>query len=169
LQAITNKVGAANVFYESEDPLNAAALAQKVDVAVVAVGEPAYVHTSTWGPGQLSIEDNQLDVIKSIHATGTPTIVVLLMGRPYVVPWCAENVSAMLAAYYPGTRGGEAIADVLFGDFNPKGKLPFQMPRSMEQVLKQKEDVPGDIENPLYPFGHGLSYQQAPAANQSRP
>ena len=82
----------------------------------------------------------------------------LLMGRPYVIPWCADNVSAIIAAYYPGTRGGEAIADVLFGDYNPTGKLPFQMPRSMEQVKNLREDVPFDIEEPLYPYGYGLSY-----------
>ena len=69
-----------------------------------------------------------------------------------------ENTEAILAAYYPGSQGGKAIAEVLFGDYNPHGKLPVQMPRSMSQVLSQRSDLPFDIENPLYDFGFGLSY-----------
>ncbi|MCP4897202.1 MAG: hypothetical protein GY906_09555 [bacterium] len=160
LQAIEEKVSdRSRVFHELEDADRAAELARKADIAVVAVGEPSYVHTSPWGPEKLTLPDDQLALIQAIHATGTPTVVVFLMGRPYVIPWCAENASAVLAAYYPGTRGGEAIADVLFGDFAPKGKLPFQMPRSYEQVLRQREDIPKDIQNPLYPYGFGLTYE----------
>ncbi len=158
LQAIKNKASdETEVLHELTDAQKAKELAWGADVAVVAVGEPQYIHTSPWGPEQLSLADEQLDLIKAIHETGTPTIVVLLMGRPYIIPWCAENVSGIIAAYYPGTRGGEAIADVLFGDHNPNGKLPFQMPRSMKQVKDQREDKPFDIEDPLYPYGHGMS------------
>jgi len=149
-----------NVVHVLADVKEAAKMAREVDVAVVAVGENAYVHTSPWGPEQLTLEENQLNLIKAIQATGTPTVVVLLMGRPYVIPWCAQNVSGILAAYHPGTRGGEAIADVLFGDFNPTGKLPFQMPRSMDQIRNQREDLPFDIEDPLYDFGYSLSYKE---------
>jgi len=160
LEAIKNKVSEeAQVSHELDDAAKAEELAKGADVAIVAVGEPEYGHTSPWGPGQLSLEDEQLNLIKAIHGTGTPTVVILFMGRPYIIPWCAENVSAILVAYYPGTRGGEAIADVLFGDHNPTGKLPFQMPRSMEQVEAQREDVPFDIEDPLYPYGYGISHK----------
>ena len=159
LEAIKNKVSEeAQVFHVLDDAARAEELAKDADMAIVAVGEPEYGHTSPWGPGQLSLEDKQLNLIKAIHATGTPTVVILFMGRPYIIPWCAENVSAILVAYYPGTRGGEAIADVLFGDHNPTGKLPFQMPRSMEQVKAQREDLPFDIEDPLYPYGYGISF-----------
>lgn len=157
LNAVKSRVsGDAQVSYGSA--AKAEELAEQADVAIVAVGEGSYIHTSPWGPGRLSLEDRQLDLIKAIHSTGTPTVVVLIMGRPYIIPWCAENVHAIVAAYHPGTRGGEAIADVLFGDHNPSGKLPFQMPRSMEQVEAQREDVPFDIEDPLYSYGYGLSY-----------
>ena len=159
LQAVKNKVsGKTEVSHELTNAQKAQRLAQRADVAIVAVGEPSYVHTSPWGPERLSLADEQLDLIKAIHETGTPTIVVLLMGRPYVILWCSENVSGIIAAYYPGTRGGEAIADVLFGHHSPGGKLPFQMPRSMKQVRDQREDKPFDIENPLYDYGHGMSY-----------
>lgn len=159
LEAIRSKISAAaQVFYEPNDPSKADETAKQAEVAIVAVGEASYVHTSPWGPEQLFLEEKQLNLIKAIQGTGIPSVVVLLMGRPYIIPWCAENVSAILAAYYPGTRGGEAVADILFGDYNPTGKLPFQMPRSMEQVINQREDTPFDIENPLYQFGHGLSY-----------
>lgn len=159
LEAIKSKVSEEiQVFHELDDAVVAKELAKQADVAIVAVGEPAYVHTSPWGPGQLALKDKQLSLIKTIHGTGTPTVVILFMGRPYIISWCAENVSAIIAAYYPGTRGGEAIADILFGDYNPTGKLPFQMPRSMDQVKNQREDVPFDIKNPLYPYGHGISY-----------
>jgi len=158
LQAVKNKASG-KVVHVLNDIAKAEKLAREVDVAVVAVGEPQYIHTSPWGPEKLTLADEQLNLLKAIHKTGTPTIVVLLMGRPYVIPWCAENVSGILAAYYPGTRGGEAIADVLFGDHNPGGKLPFQMPRSMKQVKDQREDTAFDMENPLYPYGYGISYR----------
>jgi len=159
LKAINSKVsGEAQVFHELDDATKAEELARQADVAIVAVGESEYVHTSPWGPGRLSLEDKQLNLIKAIHGTRTPTVVILFMGRPYIIPWCAENVSGIMVAYYPGTRGGEAIADILFGDYNPTGKLPFQMPRSMEQVKAQREDIPFDIENPLYPYEYGISY-----------
>ncbi|MGB4472284.1 MAG: glycoside hydrolase family 3 C-terminal domain-containing protein, partial [Limnochordia bacterium] len=69
------------------------------------------------------------------------------------------NTSAILVAYYPGNQGAVAIADVLFGGYNPQGKLPIQIPGNMEQVRAQKSDIPFDIADPLYDFGFGLSYE----------
>lgn len=157
--AITARVGAAaTVVYEAEDPVKAAALAKDSKVAVVVVGEPSYMHSPPWGADRLDLTDSQAEMLEAIDATGTPIVVVALLGRPYILTWCDENTEAILAAYYPGSQGGKAIAEVLFGDYNPHGKLPVQMPRSMSQVLSQRSDLPFDIENPLYDFGFGLSY-----------
>jgi hypothetical protein len=153
MEAIRSKITSeGQILQVLSDVSEAQNLAAQSDVAIAVVGEEQYIHTSPWGPEQLSL-------IKAIHETGTPTIVVILMARPYIIPWCAENASAILSIYQPGTRGGEATAEVLFGDYNPIGKLPFQIPRSMEQVEAQHEDIPFDIDDPLYDYGHGLSYK----------
>lgn len=157
--AITARAGAAaTVVYEPEDTVKAAAIAKECTVAVVVVGEPSYMHSPPWGADRLNLTESQAEMLEAIEATGTPVVVVALLGRPYILTWCDENTEAILAAYYPGTEGGKAIAEVLFGDYNPHGRLPVQMPRSMSQVLSQRSDLPFDIENPLYNFGFGLSY-----------
>jgi beta-glucosidase len=108
----------------------------------------------------------QMELIKRIVATGTPVVVVLIQGRPHSIPWIAENCSAIVCGWYPGQQGGKAIAEVLFGNVNPSGKLSVSIPRSVGQLpvyynYKDKGgnmvymDMPG---TPLYPFGHGLSY-----------
>jgi beta-glucosidase len=108
-----------------------------------------------------------------IQATGKPVVVVLMNGRPLTINWVAEHASAILEAWYPGTQGGHAIADALFGDVNPGGKLPVTFPRSVGQIplyynhMNTGRPPTGfkftskyvDITNgPLYPFGFGLSY-----------
>lgn len=146
------------VFYEGDDAPTAAKLAEEADLAVVVIGEPAYMHSPPWGANTLEITPSQQELLEAIEATGTPIVVVVMMGRPYILTWCAEYADAILVAYYPGTQGALAIADVLFGDYNPQGRLPIQLPRSMAQVLSQKSDQPFDIEDPLYDYGFGLSY-----------
>jgi beta-glucosidase len=84
-----------------------------------------------------------------------PTIVDIYLERPAVIPEIAEKSTALLANF---GANDEAVLDVIFGNFAPQGKLPFELPSSMEAVRTQKEDVPYDSENPLFPFGHGLSY-----------
>ena len=82
----------------------------------------------------LDLPGHQLDLVKAVHATGTPTVVVLMNGRPLTIGWVAEHVPAIVEAWLPGTQGGHAIADVLFGDVNPGGKLPVTFPRVVGQV-----------------------------------
>ena len=128
------EVQGGTVFYEGDNADAAAEMAKECDLAIVVVGEPAYMHSPPWGANTLEITPSQQEMLEAIAETGTPIVVIVLMGRPYILTWCAENVDAILVAYYPGTQGAVAIADVLFGIYNPTGKLPVQIPRSMEQV-----------------------------------
>jgi beta-glucosidase len=97
-----------------------------------------------------SEKEHILDVISCV-----PTIVDIYLERPAVIPEIAEQSAALLANFGANDR---ALLDVIFGKFAPQGKLPFELPASMEAVRNQKEDVPCDSENPLFPFGHGLTY-----------
>jgi beta-glucosidase len=124
----------------------------------------------------------QEDLVKAIQATGTPTVLVLVNGRPLSIRWEADHLPAIVEAWQPGERGGEAVADVLFGDYNPSGRLAITIPRSVGQLpayydynlsksywvdggwthTKGYVDMPG---SPLYPFGYGLSYTQFQYSN----
>jgi beta-glucosidase len=123
----------------------------------------------------LDLPGRQLELIQAIHAVGKPYIVVLMNGRPLTINWVAENSPAILETWFAGTQGGHAIADVLFGDVNPGGKLPVTFPRTLGQVPiyynhKSTGRPPTDQKytskyldvpvTPLYPFGYGLSYTQ---------
>src|SRR5690606_2985778 len=112
----------------------------------------------------LRLPGPQQRLLEAVHRTGTPVVLVLMAGSALAVEWAHENVPAIVLAWYPGQRGGDAIADVLFGDVNPAGRLPVTFYRSVSQ-LPPFDDYgmngrtyrysTGD---PLYPFGHGLSY-----------
>lgn len=113
----------------------------------------------------LSLLGKQQELLKALKATGKPLIVVYIEGRPLDKNWASENADALLTAYYPGQEGGNAIADVLFGEFNPAGRLPFSVPRSVGQVpvyynkkAPQNHDYVEMSASPLYSFGYGLSY-----------
>jgi beta-glucosidase len=124
----------------------------------------------------LDLPGRQLDLIQAIHATGKPYVVVLMNGRPLTINWVAENSPAILETWFAGTQGGNAIADVLFGDVNPGGKLPVSFPRNIGQIPIyynfKNTGRPPDVNNkytskyldvpitPLFPFGFGLSYTQ---------
>lgn len=113
----------------------------------------------------LSLLGKQMDLLKAVQATGKPTIVVYIEGRPLEMNWANDNADALLLAWYPGQEGGNAIADVLFGDFNPAGRLPISIPRGTGQLPvnynKPQPEGHNYVEmpvTPLYPFGYGLSY-----------
>lgn len=148
-------------------------LARQSEVAIVAVGESAEMSGEAASRTDLDLTGRQLDLVKAVHATGTPTVVVLINGRPLTIGWAAEHVPAILEAWFGGTEGGHAIADALFGEANPGGKLPVTFPRVVGQVpiyynhlntgrpaagrryTSRYIDAPT---TPLFPFGHGLSY-----------
>jgi beta-glucosidase len=159
----------------------AVALARDSDVAIVFVGESAEMVGEAASKSSLDLTGRQMDLVKAVQATGKPTIVVLINGRPLTVGWIVENTPAVLEAWMGGTEAGNAIADVLFGDVNPSGKLPVTWPRTVGQVpiyynhmntgrppeankryTSKYLDVPW---TPQFPFGYGLSYTQFKITN----
>jgi beta-glucosidase len=113
----------------------------------------------------LDLLGRQQELLQAVVATGTPVVVVLIKGRPLILNWMAAHVPTILDAWYPGQEGGHAVADVLFGDYNPAGRLPISVPRHVGQLpvyYNARRPAPHDYvevsARPLYPFGHGLSY-----------
>ena len=186
-RAIEAKVGAANVSYvpgtkitrkpgspsnstptdiEAEVDIPAAVrAAQAADVVVLCLGEGSYCET----PGNitdLTLGEPQLRLAEAIQATGKPVVLVLVEGRPRVINRIVDKAGAVLMAYNPGNEGGQAVADVLFGDVNPSGKLPFTYPRTPNGLITY-DHKPFETENtafgnmafnPQFAFGQGLSY-----------
>src|SRR5262249_51812849 len=109
-------------------------LARVSDAAIVAVGESARMSGEAASRSSLDLTGRQLELVQAVLATGTPTIVVLVNSRPLTIGWVADHVPAILEAWFGGTEGGRAIADALFGDVNPGGKLPVTFPRVVGQV-----------------------------------
>jgi beta-glucosidase len=158
----------------------AKAAAASAEVAIVVVGENerhAPGRTATDGEGfdaaTLELTGLQEDLVKAVQATGTPTIVVLINGRPLATRWIAEHVPGIIEAWLPGEQGGRALAEVLFGDINPSGRLSVTVPRHVGQLpvyYNAKKSKRYWVESgwghpyvdldptPLYPFGFGLSY-----------
>ena len=154
----------------------AQAAARRSDVAIVVVGENerrAANQLGTDGEGKdvasLDLTGFQEQLVEAVYETGTPTIVVLINGRPLSIPWIAEHVPAVVEAWNCGEKGGLAVADVLFGDTNPSGRLPVTVPRHVGQYpfyynykpSKQYWSKSGYVDmsfDPLYEFGYGLSY-----------
>jgi beta-glucosidase len=155
--------------------------ARQSDMAILAVGESADMSGEASSRTSLDLPGHQLDLVKAVVATGKPTIVVLMNGRPLTINWLSENTSAILETWFAGTQAGNAIADALFGDVNPGGKLPLTFPRSVGQeplyYNHKNSGRPADANNkytskyldmpwtPLYPFGYGLSYTQFKLSN----
>lgn len=186
-RAIEAKVGATNVSYvpgtritraagspsnstptdvEAEVDIPAAVrAAQAADVVVLCLGEGSYTET----PGNitdLNLGDPQLKLAEAIAATGKPVVLVLIEGRPRIINRIVDKAGAVLMAYNPGNEGGQAIADALFGDINPSGKLPFTYPRTPNGLITY-DHKPFETENtafgnmafkPQFAFGEGLSY-----------
>jgi beta-glucosidase len=150
---------------EKVDVSPAVELAKKADVAIVVLGESNELVEENRDVATLDLHGMQQELIKAIVETGTPVVCVLLNGRPLSINWINGNVPAILEAWFPGEAGGGAVADVLFGDFNPGGKTPITFPRSVGQLPIYYNQKPSAIhryvsesEHPLYTFGHGLSY-----------
>jgi beta-glucosidase len=152
-------------------------VANQADVVVLALGDrsgltPECTMGETRDSSDLKLPGVQEDLARAILATGKPVVVVLVTGRPYTLTGLAEEASAILEAWLPGEEGGAAIADILFGDVNPGGKLPITFPRSVGQIpiyynakpagksSNWYTDYVSEKVTPLYPFGHGLSYTQ---------
>ncbi len=172
---------------EEVDIAAAVRAAQNVDVVVLALGEGSYCET----PGNitdLTIGEPQIKLAEALKATGKPIVMVLVEGRPRIINRIADNANAILMAYNPSHEGGTAIADILFGDVNPSGKLPFTYPRTPNGLINY-DHKPFETENtafgnmafnPQFQFGDGLSYttftysdlrlgKQAIAANEELP
>ena len=173
----------------SESNISAAVeAARRADVIIVAVGgssardfKTSYTETGAAVTDSKTISDmdcgegfdratltplgHQMELLKALKATGKPLVVIYIEGRPMDKSWAAQNADALLTAYYPGQEGGTAIADVLFGDYNPAGRLPVSVPANIGQLpvyYNKKPPMPHDYvemsARPLYPFGYGLSY-----------
>ena len=158
---------------EPDQIARAAARAKSADVAIVVVGSNPLRYdrkgkTSGENVARSSIGlfGQQLDLVKAIHATGKPTIVVLVNGRPLAEPWIVENVAGLIEAWEPGAQGGKALAEIVFGEVNPSGKLPITVPYSVghlqsiynhkpSALIRRYADAP--TKN-LHEFGDGLSY-----------
>jgi beta-glucosidase len=170
--------GELNVDKRSSEAMiqEAVQLAQGADVIVAAVGESQGMTGEAASRADIGLPGQQLELLKALKKTGKPLVIVLMSGRPMTLTWEDENADAILETWFAGTQAGNAIADVLFGAYNPSGKITATFPRSVGQVPiyynhkntgrpyagdkldKYKSrymDVPND---PLYPFGYGLSY-----------
>ncbi len=184
LEGIRNKVSSKTKVYYSkgcnilgtstENIDEAVTVAKKCDVAIVVVGEARNMSGEAASRAYLDLPGVQENLIKAIYETGVPVVEVLMNGRPLSISWSAENIPAIVETWFLGIQTGNAIADVLFGDYNPSGKLPVTFPRTIGQVpiyynykntgrpynpdnrfSSKYIDVPN---TPLFPFGHGLSY-----------
>ena len=162
-----------NQFEDFTEAVNAAS---KSDVVVMAVGESAEMSGEAASRSSLDLPGRQLELVKAVQATGKPVAIVLMNGRPLTINWIADHSPAILETWFAGSQAGNAIADVLFGDVNPGGKLPVTFPRTVGQIPLYYNYLntgrPPDVSNkytskfldvpvtPLFPFGHGLSYTQ---------
>ena len=148
-------------------------IARAADVVVLVVGEDREMSAEARNRSDLGLPGVQQELVEAVHATGTPVVTVLTNGRPLAIPWLAENAQALIEAWYLGIQMGPAVADVLFGDYNPAGRLPVTFPRATGQVpiyYNHKSTGRPPTEDrytskyidvhwtPQYPFGYGLSY-----------
>jgi beta-glucosidase len=151
----------------------AIAAAKQADVAVLVLGEAGDMSGEAASRANIDLPGVQQQLLEAVHATGTPIVLVLMNGRPLTIPWAAEHVPAILESWFLGIETGPALANVLFGDVSPSGKIPATFPRAVGQIplyynhkntgrptgpdkyTSKYVDLPV---TPLFPFGHGLSY-----------
>ena len=151
----------------------AAKRAKNADFAIVVVGDNSMRYKwkdktagENMARSSLDLFGKQLDLVKAIEKTGTPVIVVLVNGKPISEPWLQKNIPAIIESWEPGNLGGQAVAEIVFGDVNPSGKLPLTVARSVGQLRMIYNHKPSayfhkyadEKKTPLYPFGYGLSY-----------
>src|SRR6185312_6004387 len=157
--------------------------AQQADVVVMALGESSEMSGEAGSRAHLDLPGNQQQLLEKVAAAGKPVVLLVFSGRPLVLDWAAQHVPAIMAVWFPGTEAGNALANVLFGDAAPSGKLPMSFPRAVGQeplyyaqfptgrpagdadlsrppggdtrFISRYVDVPNDA---LFPFGYGLSY-----------
>jgi beta-glucosidase len=157
-------------FDDAAELERAVALARAAEVAVLVLGEWQDMIGEAASRSSLELPGRQLELLRAVVATGTPTVLLLMNGRPLDLRWAADNVPAILEIWYPGSQGGAAVADLLFGDVAPGGKLPFSWPRTVGQIpvvyghttshepANQGRRYWDEQSTPLFPFGFGLSY-----------
>src|SRR2546429_6321682 len=151
---------------EKDDIAKAVEAAKNSEVAVVVLGDSPNTVGETASRTSLDLPGRQLDLVQAVYATGKPVVVVLLNGRPMSINWVNKYVPGIIEAWFPGAQGGTAIADVLFGDYNPGGKLTVTFPKTVGQIpynfpTKPNAQWEGErtrVNGALYFFGHGLSY-----------
>ena len=173
-----NKVVLGDAALNAQRIKDATAVAQRADLIILALGGNEQTSREAWATNHLGDREtlnllgNQDDLVRAMLATGKPVVVVMIHGRPLAINYIEEKVPAILDGWYLGQEGGTAVADVLFGDYNPGGHLPITVPRSVGQLpdyYYQKPSakrgfVDGSV-TPLFPFGWGLSYSTFKYAN----
>jgi beta-glucosidase len=162
---VSNPSARDNPFDKTAELQKAVNLAHKADVAIVIVGTDRQIEQEGRDRKTLGLTGNQEELVEAVFAANPRTVVVEMSAGPLTVPWIATNIPALLQAWWPGEEGGHAIADVLFGDVNPAGRLPHTVYASEAQVPPVDEyDITKGFTymyvngKPLFPFGHGLSY-----------
>jgi len=190
LEGIKNKIsGKSELVYTKgcevleKSPNNirdAVELSKSSDAVILVVGEAKWESGEAASKTNLNISEIQMELIKEVSKTNKPIILVLLNGRPLTIPWIDKNIEAVIEAWYLGDQSGNAIADVIFGDYNPSGKLPVTFPRSVGQIpiyynskntgrppteYKYTSKYLDEEVTPLYPFGYGLSYTEFEYSN----
>ena len=155
LKAFQNRLGEENVTYYADAASVPADLSGKT--VIVVVGEKSGTHEPAWGTANLEFPEDQRALLAALDAAGANVVSVVLMNRAYVLTPVVEMSDSVLLAYRPGvTCGADAVVAALYGETPITGRLPFQSPATMEQVLAQREDLPKDIIDPLYEYGFGI-------------
>jgi len=151
---------------EKDDIGKAVDAAKKSDLAVVVLGDSPTTVGETASRTSLDLPGRQLELVQAVYATGKPVVVVMINGRPMSINWVNKYIPGIIQTWFPGAQGGTAIADVLFGDYNPGGKLTVTFPKTVGQIPynfpskpnAQWEGEKTRVNGALYYFGHGLSY-----------
>lgn len=166
LQGVKSAVPQATVDFDEGSDVNAAvAKARAADVVILGLGEKQGISGEGFDRSELGLPGQQEQLLEAVVKTGKPVVLVLENGRPLTIRWAKQHVSAILEAWYPGEFGGKAIAETLFGDNNPSGRLTITFPRSVGQLPDFYNSDPSRVHKyvdddgkPLFPFGFGLSY-----------